>query len=91
LPAKGITPSPLAPVSASILWQSERSLLSGVKLKNNYIYFTLNGSDNTPLVPGNAVIAAYNDAGTIVWSWHIWVTDDPTKPENVSNYGHFQN
>ena len=72
---KGITPSPLAPASASILWQSERSLISGVKLKNDYIYFTLNGSEETALKAGNAVIAAYDGAGMIVWSWHIWVTD----------------
>lgn len=24
---------------------------------------------------GNAVIAAYNSSGVIVWSWHIWVSD----------------
>ncbi len=24
---------------------------------------------------GNAVIAAYNSQGTIVWSWHLWITD----------------
>ena len=24
---------------------------------------------------GNAVIAAKNSAGTIVWSWHLWITD----------------
>lgn len=72
---KGIIPSPLAPVSASLLWQSERSLISGVKLKNDYVYFTLNGSEETALKAGNAVIAAYDGAGTIVWSWHIWVTD----------------
>ena len=29
---------------------------------------------------GNAVIAAKNDAGTILWSWHIWVTSaDPAQ------------
>lgn len=72
---KGITPSSLTPSSASILWQSEKSLISGVKLKNDYVYFTLNGSEETALKAGNAVIAAYDGAGTIVWSWHIWVTD----------------
>lgn len=71
----GITPSILAPSSVAILWQSARSLVSGVKLKNNYVYFTLNGSDETPLVSGNAVIAAYDDTGAVIWSWHIWVTD----------------
>ncbi len=24
---------------------------------------------------GNAVIAAYNSKGTIIWSWHLWISD----------------
>lgn len=32
---------------------------------------------------GNALIAAYNSYGKIVWSWHIWVTEN--EPANVSN------
>lgn len=32
---------------------------------------------------GNALIAAYNNSGKIVWSWHIWVTEN--EPGNVSN------
>ncbi len=35
--------------------------------------------DYTEMVPGNAVLSAVNSAGTILWSWHIWMTeDDPT-------------
>lgn len=30
-------------------------------------------------VKGNAVIGLQDGRGTIRWSWHIWVTDDPTK------------
>ncbi len=32
---------------------------------------------------GNALIAARNKDGEIVWSWHIWVT--PNKPDNLAN------
>lgn len=32
---------------------------------------------------GNALIAAYNSNGDIIWSWHIWVTEN--EPGNVSN------
>lgn len=32
---------------------------------------------------GNALIAAYNSEGEIVWSWHIWVTEN--EPGNVSS------
>ena len=35
----------------------------------DYIYIQM---PETP-VPGNALIAAKNSAGTILWSWHIWV------------------
>ena len=27
---------------------------------------------------GNAVIAGLNDEGTVVWVWHIWLTDMPS-------------
>lgn len=33
--------------------------------------------------PGNALIAAYNSKGEIVWSWHIWVTEK--EPANLSS------
>lgn len=32
---------------------------------------------------GNALIAAYNSCNEIIWSWHIWVTEN--EPANVSN------
>lgn len=32
---------------------------------------------------GNALIAAYNKKGDIVWSWHIWVTEN--EPAKVSS------
>lgn len=48
-------------------------LIASVSYKDGYIRFT------TPEVyrEGNASIAAKNSAGTILWSWHIWFTDQP--------------
>ena len=37
---------------------------------------------NSGSTAGNAVIAGYNKAGEIVWSWHIWVNDD--RPAQIS-------
>lgn len=74
-----IIPSELNPQSAQLLWQTSPGLISGVNMKNGFIYFTLNGSETTPLIQGNAVIAAYSGAGgtgDILWSWHIWVTNE---------------
>lgn len=76
--APGITPSALSPMSARVLWQTGKALVNDVKLKNGYVYFTLNGEEGGVLTPGNAVIAVYGgeDAtGDLLWSWHIWITD----------------
>ncbi len=32
---------------------------------------------------GNALVGARNSKGTIIWSWHIWVT--PNEPDNLGN------
>ena len=36
---------------------------------------------------GNAVIAAKNASGTILWSWHIWLTEEPGKCVYANNAG----
>lgn len=36
---------------------------------------------------GNAVIAAKNKAGIILWSWHIWLTDKPLEQVYYNNAG----
>lgn len=75
--ANGINPLPLEPQSAQLLWQTEKGLITDVKLKKGYVYFTVNGSETTPLKEGNASIAIYSgkaESSSILWSWHIWVT-----------------
>ena len=36
---------------------------------------------------GNAVIAARDASGTILWSWHIWLTDEPKGQVYYNNAG----
>lgn len=36
------------------------------------------------LVEGNAVIAAYNSADEVVWSWHIWITESDPMAESFT-------
>lgn len=65
--------------SVCVLWEtdnsssavSEGAIIESVGFKNNNIYFRT--PDN--LRSGNALIAAMNDSGNILWSWHIWVCD----------------
>lgn len=46
--------------------------ITDVRLEDNYIYFNKNTSEK-----GNALISLKDSEGNIVWSWHIWSTDEP--------------
>lgn len=62
---------------------SKGSLVQDVSYSNGCIFF------NTPetFEEGNAVIAAKDQSGTILWSWHIWLTDQPEELEYPNNIG----
>ena len=50
---------------------TEQDYLSDISYEYGRVRFT--ASDNK----GNALIAAFDANGKIVWSWHIWMTDTP--------------
>ena len=58
--------------SAELLWQDAQGLVTEVGIKGDYL--TLTVGKNATEQEGNAVVAAKDANGTIVWSWHIWVT-----------------
>ena len=64
------------PASAIIVWQDAPHLInpSSVKLSSDkhYIEFQIRKED---ICQGNSVLAVCDANGTIMWSWHIWVTD----------------
>ena len=67
--------------SASLLWETFGTdttpeildLISGFCYKDGYITFQTADTFRE----GNAVIAAKDASGNILWSWHIWLTDQP--------------
>ena len=59
---------------AELLWQDKQSLVSAVGIYGDYLVFKVPSAASSSHA-GNAVIAAKDD-GTIVWSWHIWVTTE---------------
>ncbi|WP_455592289.1 DUF4906 domain-containing protein [Bacteroides sp.] len=77
-----ITPATLWPTSAEVLWETQNTttipaagaIVSRVMLYKRRILF------NTGNIPGNAVIAARDQYGQIIWTWHIWsMSDLPTE------------
>ncbi|MEJ5103497.1 T9SS type A sorting domain-containing protein [Chryseobacterium sp. MYb328] len=80
---------PAGQVTADVLWEDAHGLIkSGI---NYSLEMIGSGEDAMIKVPvnkakkGNAVIAL-KVGGEVYWSWHIWVTDDPT---NGSAYKSF--
>ena len=75
---------------AEIVWETynnaeeviANSIIADCSVEDDYICF------NTPdkIQPGNALIAAVDASGTILWSWHIWVP--ATKIVDIDNEVH---
>ena len=61
------------PDGAQLVWEDVQGMISSVGIdtsENGFLTFTVDANN---IAEGNAVIAATLD-GTIVWSWHVWVT-----------------
>ena len=59
-------PSTLSPAGAKLVWQTSVGVIIDVRLDGNIISFTAGKKS------GNALIAATDKSGKIIWSWHIW-------------------
>ena len=56
-----------------VVWQDEPCLVTELHVEDNYLCFRIR---EDCVAEGNAVIAVTDPDGTIMWSWHIWVTDN---------------
>lgn len=79
-----------ASYSAAVLWEAlpyNNSVAVGSVVKNaqlcsdNRIYVETTGTE------GNALVAVLDGEGSVVWSWHLWVTNyDPNNSSSDYNY-----
>lgn len=78
--------SSLATDHLGVVWKSVSGLVQYLQLDNGKASFYIGAdTDNSEKVlQGNAVIGAYNAAGELIWSWHIWSTDYDPDGENGS-------
>ena len=60
----------ISPVSAEILWEDRAGVVAGAVCSDGRISFVSTG------IEGNALIAAKDADGNILWSWHIWSVND---------------
>ena len=77
--------------SVEVLWESFGTstspevgdLIKSISFVSSYIIFQTADT----FKEGNAVIAAKDASGKILWSWHIWLTDQPGKCVYAINAG----
>lgn len=57
--------------ASAIEGESGNALISDINYADGLVTFTATGKE------GNALLAAFDASGAILWSWHIWITDMP--------------
>ena len=72
----------IAVASAELLWQDAKGLITKVGISGDYLTLTV-GKDATEQ-QGNALVAAKDADGNIVWSWHIWVTTETFAADDLT-------
>ena len=73
----------ISPVTADLLWADNHTLIKGCgyDASTGMVKFLTSGDE------GNAVIAVKDSEGNILWSWHIWMTDQPEEQVYFNNAG----
>ena len=91
-PVKGCSSESVGETAeAAILWKSfgtstapsKEELITATCFKDGYIGFEV----PEDFKEGNAVIAAKDSNGSVIWSWHIWLTDQPAEQIYYNNAG----
>ena len=88
---KGENGGTISPASVAILWQTPYKMLEYPRLVDGkaYVFFAMgeDDDDNPVFNSGNAVLGAFNAAGELLWSWHLWCTDKDPRTETVEMGG----
>ena len=80
------------PANCTLIWQDAQNLVTGVALSSDrhFLEFTVG---QATIRQGNAVVAVRDASNTVLWSWHIWVTDyrpgtigTTTPDKEITNY-----
>ena len=66
--------------SAELLWNDGTSIITNLSVDENFLTF-----DVESFSPCNALIAVKDNDGTILWSWHLWLTDTDLTPKIITN------
>ena len=66
--------------SAEVLWNDGTSKITNLSVDDDFLTF-----DVKSFSPCNALIAVKDNNGTVLWSWHLWLTDTDLTPKIITN------
>ena len=66
--------------SAEVLWNDGTSTITNLSVDDDFLTF-----DVESFSPCNALIAVKDNDGTILWSWHLWLTNEDLTPKIITN------
>lgn len=78
----------------ALIWESKSDLVKYIDMRDGVASFYLqpvkdtNGEFIDEVLPGNALIGAYDADGNLLWSWHIWVTNSDPTTDTITLNGH---
>lgn len=92
---KGESSEQFTPAAVELTWQSQKNFIQYFGLNEDNRTFTFfvgneevkDDDDNvvaTRIPDGNAVIAAYDADGKVIWSWHIWATGSDVESSAIT-------
>ena len=71
------------PVNVRLLWEDKPGIISGLSLSEGRVNFMSTGQE------GNVFIAVTDAQDNILWSWHLWITDQPQDQLYQNDKGNF--
>ena len=87
---QGITKPQIEGINnACLIWQDTQNLISNISFDSSTQYVKFEVNKNT-IHNGNAIIAVRDASNTILWSWHIWVTEEDLTPVEITNHGGYK-
>ena len=72
------------PSKVELLWEEYTGMVVlDSEIVDGKVHFQTNGKE------GNALVAVKDDGGNILWSWHLWMTDQPQEQIYENSKGTF--
>ena len=76
---RGESGEKLATAEVRIVWQTAKELVRELRFDGTTATFYIDG-EKDDVVPGNALLGAYDRSGKLLTTWHLWLT-------NAADYG----